>query len=168
MAAEARIQYKIARSIFGNLFIQRATLLEITPGSSSDKQSQMTRHSNVQVHRYTTNTVTVWRMMRGKVCRTVISLPTHAHPVSDSDFLVFSVCVSVFMQLCERENKSECVPDTETLVFSAQAADLSTIISWIVLHAQHLSQTHTNCLFHTHKHSHYILITVRLMLYSPL
>lgn len=72
------------------------------------------------------------------------------------------------MQLCERENKRECVPDTETLVLSAQAADLSTIISWIVLHAQHLSQTHTNCFFHTHKHSHYIVITVRLMLYSPL
>lgn len=45
---------------------------------------------------------------------------------------------------------------------------ISTIISWIVLHVQHLSQTHTNCLFQTHKHSHYIVITVRLMLYSPL
>ena len=82
-------------------------------------------------------------MLRGKVCRTVISLPTHACPVSESDFLVFSAYVSVFMQPCVRENKRECVPDTETLVFSAQAADFSTIISWIVLHAQHLSRAHT-------------------------
>lgn len=143
------------------------TLQEITPGGSSDKQSQTTQCSNVQAQTYNKYSHCLEDAERRKVCRTVISLPTHAHPVSDSDFLVFSVCVSVFMQLCERENKRECVPDTETLVFSAQAADLSTIISWIVLHAQHLSQTHTNWLFHTHTNSHYIVITVRLMLYSP-
>lgn len=55
---------------------------------------------------------------------------------------------NVFMQLCEGENERACVPDTETLVFSVQAADFSAIISWIVLHAQHLSRTHTNCFFH--------------------
>lgn len=43
--------------------------------------------------------------------------------------------------------------------FSAQAADLYTIISWIVLHAQHLSQRHTKLpLSHTQTrplYSHY-------------
>lgn len=42
--------------------------------------------------------------------------------------------------------------------FWAQAADLCTIIGWIVLHAQHLLQAHTNCLFHTQTqplYSHY-------------
>ncbi len=109
----------------------------MTPGGSSDKHSDDS--AQTFKHKHTTNTVTVCRMLRGKVCRAVISLPTHAHPVSDSDFFVLSVCASVFMQLCERANKRECVPDTETLLFSAQAAALSTIISWIVLHAQHLS-----------------------------
>lgn len=70
-----------------------------------------------RTHIHITNTATVRRMLRGKVCHTVISLPTHAQPVSDSDFLVSFVCISVFMQQREGENKSECVPDTETLAF---------------------------------------------------
>lgn len=80
----------------------------------------------------------------------MISLPTHGHPVSDSNFLVFSVCVRVFMQLCERVRARHRN--------SVRAADLSSIISWIVLHAQHLSQTHKLPLSHTQAqalYSHY-------------
>lgn len=41
--------------------------------------------------------------------------------------------------------------------FGAQAADLCSVIAWIVLHAQHLLPAHTNCLFQTQTHhcSHY-------------
>lgn len=75
-------------------------------------------------------------MLRGKVCSTVISLPTHAGPFSENNFLVSSVCTSVFMQLCEKENNKGCMPDTLTLVFSFKAAKCATITRWIVLHAQ--------------------------------
>lgn len=117
-------------------------------------------------HKYTTNTGTVGGCWEEKYV-TLWSHYPHMPILYRKATFLYSLCISVFMQLSERENKRACVPDTETLLFSAQAADLSTIISWIVLHAQHLSQTHKNCLFHTHKPNHYIVITVRLMLYSP-
>lgn len=148
-------------SILCNLFIQTAAPVEITPGGSSDEQAHGTEL------KYTASPVTAWGCWDEEVCCTVILLPTHARPVSESDFLEFSVRVKcIYANVSERTRVSAC--QTQRLLFSAQAADLSAIISWIVLHAQHLSQTHTSCLCHTHKHSHYIVITVRLMLYSPL
>lgn len=144
-------RYRKTSSVLSNLFIQMVKPLEMTPGGPSDKRAQMAQCSNVRAETHN-KYCHCWRMRRGKVCRAVISLPTHARPVSESHFLVFGVCVSVFMQLHARERERErareqereCVPDTESLVFSSQAADFSTIISWIVLRAQHLSQTHTN------------------------
>lgn len=51
--------------------------------------------------------------------------------------------------------------------FWAQAADLCTVFDWIVLH-MHICFKHTQTASFTHKHSHYTVITVSLMLYSPL
>lgn len=117
------------------------TLIFIHFHSDRDAENCTSDGTDTQI----TNTVTVWRMLRGKVCHTVISLPTHAHPVSDSDFLVFSVC------LCNcvwgRTKESSCQTQKHWC-FSAQAADPSTIISWIVWHTQHLSQTHKLPLSH--------------------
>lgn len=61
---------------------------------------------------------------------------------------------------CVRGRTRESACQTQKLwCFSAQAADLSSIISWIVLHAQHLSRTHTELpLSHTQTqplYSHY-------------
>ncbi len=99
-----------------------------------------------------------WRMLRGKVCRTVISLPTHAHPVSDSDFVVLSVCVSVFMRLCERENKRECVPDTETGVVGSGGRSLYDNQLDCLARTTSVSNTHKLPLSHTQTqplYSHY-------------
>lgn len=65
-----------------------------------------------------------------KVCRTVISLPTHGRPVLESDFLVFFVCVSwllfFFLHLCVREEQERVrARHRDSAVFPAQATDPS-------------------------------------------
>lgn len=110
-----------------------------------------------------------------KVCRTVISLPTHGRPVLESDFLVFFVCVSwlffFFFCICVwGKNKRECVPDTETLLCFQLRQQILPRHNQVDCpsHTQHLSAAHSNCLFHTHKHDHYGVITVSLILCSAL
>lgn len=84
-----------------------------------------------------------------KVCRTVISLPTHGRPVLESDFLVFFVCVSWLFfffpaSVCEgRTRESACQTQRLCCVSSSGNRSFPAIIKWIVPH------THNICLQHT-------------------
>lgn len=65
--------------------------MEIGPGGSFDKQVQIALCWNTEAQTHN-KCCQCWMMLRGKVCFTVISLPTHVGPGSESDFLVSSVC----------------------------------------------------------------------------
>lgn len=96
-------------------------------------------------------------------------LTTHTCPTCFGERLSCILCVHkcVYATVWGGEQKRVRARHRNTGVFWFRQ-QISTIIRWIVSHAQHLSQTHTNCLFQTHKRSHYMVITVRLMLCSPL
>lgn len=84
------------------------TTLEISPGRTSNQQAHMAQGSNVETCLHTQQTLSLLddAQRKSTVCCAVISLPTHAGPFSTKpNFLVSSLCASVFMQPCEKENK---------------------------------------------------------------
>lgn len=69
--------------MLSSVFILMVTPLEITPGGPSHKWARMTLRSNVR-EQIRHNYCHCWRVVKRKVCRTVISLPTHSRPESES------------------------------------------------------------------------------------
>lgn len=155
--------------VLGNVFIQRTPPLEMTPGGSSDGQPHMAQCSDVQAYTRLHNKYCHCLEDAERKSMSHCDLTTHTCPTCFGERLSCILCVHkcVYATVWGGEQKRVRARHRNTGVFWFRQ-QISTIIRWIVSHAQHLSQTHTNCLFQTHKHSHYMVITVRLMLCSPL
>lgn len=155
--------------VLSDLFIQRTTPREMTPGGSSDEQPHMAPSSTVQAHTHLHNKYCHCLEDAERKSMSHCDLTTHTCPTCFRERLSCILCVHkcVYATVWGGEQKRVRARHRNTGVFWFRR-QISTIIRWIVSHAQHLSRTHTHCLFQTHKHSHYMVITVRLMLCSPL